>query len=159
WQNRDGFVLPVVRILAQAAGSPWRGALPPEDASVAARSRWRAAWLRAMRGGVSIAVLLAVLRRRAEPDAGSAPPGHGVSGMGLDQWLAGLPERFADPLGRVAVHAGAALLAAWIANVVLLAFWHAWVAAEQDQLLEHDPPTGTTGGQRAFAAAAMLIVT
>ena len=60
WRNRDGFVLPVVRILARAAESPWCEALPPEHDNINHRSRWRVGWLRATRWPVAVAISLAV---------------------------------------------------------------------------------------------------
>jgi hypothetical protein len=154
WQNRDEFVLPVVRILASAADSAWGDALPPDHDNIKKRSRWRVAWLKGTRWLVPLAVAFAVVRRSAELDAIRAGMGNALNGIGIGQWLARLPHALAT----LSVHGGAALLCAWIAYLILLAFWHAWVSAEQDQLLEHNPPNGVTVGLRVFGAAAMLLV-
>jgi hypothetical protein len=154
WQNRDGFVLPVVHVLARTANSPWRHALPFKHAGIDERSRWRVAWLRGTRWLAPVAVLVAVVQRSAELDAIQARMGNALNGIGVGQWLSRLPRSLAT----LTVDGGAAILCAWIAYLTLLAFWHAWVRAEQDAVLEHKPPYGVTVGLRVFAAAAMLIV-
>jgi hypothetical protein len=154
WQNRDGFVLPVVHILARTANSRWRNALPFKHAGIDDRSRWRVAWLRWTRWLVPVGVLVAVVQRGAELDVVQARMGNALNFIGVGQWLSRLPRSLAT----LSVHGGTAILCAWIAYLTLLAFWHAWVRAEQDQVLEHKPPHGVTVGLRVFAAAAMLIV-
>jgi hypothetical protein len=153
WQNRDGFVLPVVRILAAAAGSAWCEALPPEHVNINERSRWRVAWLTGVRWLVPLVVMLAVVQRAAELDAIRAGIGNVLNEIGIGQWLTRLPHS----LTTLIVRAGAPLLSAWIAYLILRAFWHAWVNEEQNQLLEHHPPSGITVGLRVFAAAVMLV--
>lgn len=49
WQNRDCFVLPILRILTGVAQSAWRHLLPLETENIVARSFWRTGWLRAVR--------------------------------------------------------------------------------------------------------------
>ena len=154
WDNRDGFVLPIVRILASTADSRWRGALPPEYVNVNERARWRVAWLTGARWLVPTAVVLGVLQRGAEMDAVRTGVGEALNAIGIGQWFERIPHAWTS----TGLHGGAALLAAWIGYRIMLAVWHAWVSTEQDQLLEHNPPGGLTTGVWVFGGTVMLIV-
>jgi hypothetical protein len=154
WQNRDGFVLPVVRILAREAQSTWCDALPPEHRNIDRRSRWRVAWLRTTRWLVPAAIALAVLQRASELERARASAGDALISIGIGEWLARIPHAWVP----ITVLGGAALLAAWIAYQLVRAFWRAWVSAEQDVLLDHNPPEGATIGLYVFGAAVLLLL-
>ncbi len=154
WQNRDGFVLPVVRILAHAAQSTWCKALPPEHVNINRRSRWRVGWLRATRWPVAVAMAFAVLQRAEELERARGSAGDALSSMGFGEWLGRVPHAWMP----ISVLAGAALLSAGVAYLIVLVLWRTWVSAEQNALLDHDAPTGVTTGLYVFGAAVMLLL-
>jgi hypothetical protein len=153
WQNLDGFVLPVVRILARAAQSRWCDALPPEHVNINERSRWRVGWLRATRWPVAVAIALAVLQRAEELERARGSAGDAMSTLGIGEWLGRIPHAWME----IGVLGGAALLSAWIAYSIVVIVWRAWVGAEQAALLEHNAPNGTTVGLYLFGSAVMLL--
>jgi hypothetical protein len=158
WDNRDGFVLPVVRLLAEEAGSAWLGRLPrrgPDGREAGAdRSRWRTGWLRAARWLIPLPWALVALTRGPDLETlrlwavGSGDP------LGAGRWLAWVPPAtwvFAFRWGAVAA-------AAWLSYRIALAAWLAWTRAEQDVTLRQDPPEGVSAGLRLFGLATTAVL-
>ncbi len=156
WQNRDGFVLPVVRILARAAHSPWCEALPPEPKhdNVNQRSRWRVRWLRVTRWPVAVAMALAVLQRGEELERARGSAGDALSTVGIGESLGRIPHAWVQ----MSMLGAAALLSAWVAYLIVLTLWRTWVRAEQDALLDDDSLTGVTARLYVFGTAVMLLL-
>jgi hypothetical protein len=150
WDNRDGFVLPVVRLLAEEAGSTWLGRLPqrgPDGREAGAgRSRWRTRWLRAARWLIPLPWALVALTRGPDLETlrlwavGSGDP------LGAGRWLVWVP----PATWAFAFRWGAAAAAAWLSYRIALAAWLAWTRAEQDLTLRQGPPEGVSVGLRLF---------
>jgi hypothetical protein len=153
WENRDGFVLPVVRILTETAGSAWRAMLPPDQPNINRRSRWRVGWLRATRWPVAIATALATFQRAEELEQARGSAGNVMNAWNIAGWLDRVPGGWM-PIG---VLIGAVVLSAWIAHLIVEIVWRAWVKAEQNALLDHEPPSGTSPGLYAFATSVWLL--
>ena len=154
WQNRDGFALPVVRILAETARSAWTSLLPPESADATARSRWRTGWLRAARWAAPLAGLLVGLRKGPELEAMRQEVIGAGDVLGIAGWLAWVPA----PSWTLAFRWGVVAAASWVAYRILLATWHAWVRAEQDQALRQREAAKIPFGLRLYGFAVTLVI-
>jgi hypothetical protein len=139
--NRDGFVLPVVRLLAEEAGSTWLGRLrsrgPDGREAGADRSR---GWLRAARWLIPLPWALVALTRGPDLETlrlwavGSGDP------FGGGRWLSWVP----PATWAFAFRWGAVAAAAWLSYRIALAAWLAWTRAEQDLTLRQGPPKGVS---------------
>lgn len=154
WQNRDGFALPVVRILAETARSAWTSLLPPESADATVRSRWRTGWLRAARWAAPLAGLLVGLRKGPELDAMRLEVIGAGDVLGIAGWLTWVPASS----WTLAFRWGVVAAASWVAYRILLATWHAWVRAEQDQALRQRAAAGIPFGLRLYGFAVTLVI-
>lgn len=159
WDNRDGFVLPVVRLLAEEAGSGWLGRLPgrgPDGREAGAdRSRWRTGWLRTVRWLIPLPWALVALTRAPDLETlrlwavGSGDP------LGAGRWLAWVP----PATWAFAFRWGAVAAASWLSYRIALAAWLAWTRAEQDVTLRQGPPEGVSAGLRLFGLATTAVLT
>jgi hypothetical protein len=132
WDNLDGFVLRVVRVCAQTAGSPWQATLPAETTCVDDRAAWRVSFLRLARwvtGSVWLSLFVLVWRRYGE----RIPLPFDV--------LSWLPV-WTQSAVRFTVLAALISLGALLISAVLRWPWTLWVRAEQELILAHDHPTG-----------------
>lgn len=154
WQNRDGFVLPVVRILAETARSAWTTLLPPESADATARSRWRTGWLRAARWAAPLAGLLVGLRKGPELEAMRLEVMGAGDVLGIAGWLTWVPASS----WTLAFRWGVVAAASWAAYRILLAAWHAWVRAEQEQSLRQRAAARIAFGLRLYGFAVTLVI-
>jgi len=129
WDNRDGFVLRVVRVCAETAHSPWMGALPGESDFVDTRAAWRVGFLRIARWSTSLTwlVLGALLWFRHQA---SLPVPFDLPG-----WLPAAPVR-------LALFAALIALAMWATSRAHRWLWSWWVHAEQEAVLAHGQPGG-----------------
>ncbi len=132
WENRDGFVLRVVRVCAETAKSPWRGALPDVSNIVDKRAAWRIEFLQMARwsSGLTWLVLGAFLWARYHE---SIPVPFDVAG-----WLPAGFVRFAQLFAFI-------VLAMWSTSGALWWLWSWWVLEEQNSVLGHvQPDEGST---------------
>ena len=153
--NRDGFVLPVVRLLAEEAGSTWLGRLrsrgPDGREAGADRSR---GWLRAARWLIPLPWALVALTRGPDLETlrlwavGSGDP------FGGGRWLSWVP----PATWAFAFRWGAVAAAAWLSYRIALAAWLAWTRAEQDLTLRQGPPKGVSAGLRLFGLATTAVL-
>jgi hypothetical protein len=153
-ENRDGFALPIVRILADTARSAWRNRLPPETENADARSRWRTGWLRAARWAVPLASLLAGLQRGSDLEAIRLTVVGAGDVLGVATWFSWVPSSSWAFAFRWAVVAASS----WVAYRILLAIWHAWVRVEQDQALRQRTPGDVPTGLRLFGLSVALVI-
>jgi hypothetical protein len=129
WSNMDGFVLRVVRLCAETAGSPWTKRLPAEDPLLDARADWRVKWLRWARW--SAAITLATFSIPLWVEFGDVP-----LPWTLPTWLPAI----AQVAIRYTALAGAILAAIWLSGRILRFIWELWVRFEQKKALAHDSP-------------------
>lgn len=134
WENLDGFVLPLVRVCADVAESPWLSSLPPDSdtAGSRARARWRVTFLRWGRWLNALVWL-------------------GILAVAAPRYAARLPLPFPTPKWLPASGAASARLftlsalvavAGSCAYVLMRWPWRLWVRAEQQGVLKHERPNG-----------------
>jgi hypothetical protein len=136
WQNRDGFVLPVLDILSRAAGASWRARLLRPESDVAAQSEWRVRCLKAMQWVVVPPFLFVGLERAADLENVRRAIAVACKTAGITKLFAWVPNSLWAPAFRW----GAVVAVAWIAWRVLRAVWDQWVCAEQQQVLRNQKP-------------------
>ena len=138
WENLDGFVLPLVRVCAEIAESPWLSSLPPEtdSAGLCARARWRVSFLRWGRWLNALTWL-------------------GILAVAAPTYAARLPMPFASPKwlppsgaasARLLAVTALVTVASWCSYILMRWPWQLWVRAEQEQALKHERPTGWPWG-------------
>jgi len=149
WENRDGFVLPVVRTLAEKAQSGWRNSLLAERKNIGDRSRWRSRWLTSVRWLVPAIFLLAGSWGSGLDSVGQ----NLVAALSLPKWLSWVPL----PAWKGAFRWTVVALCAWTAYRILLAIWHEWVRREQDRVLQGADLERTPTGLRLFALAVTYV--
>jgi hypothetical protein len=132
WDNRDGFVLRVVRICAETARSTWGKALP-DDRDIDTRGAWRVLYLRIARvfSCISWLVVGALLwgRREMLPELLSSLP----------VWVP-WPEWLYDLLSWPTTFLALVAAGMWAWYRAQRWIWSKWVASEQDAVLAHERP-------------------
>ncbi len=159
WENRDGFVLRLTRILSDKAGSCWHGVLPEVSRKVDLRSRWRARWRNVGWGVVLFSWLVAfyvvitptslfwLWVTGAFPDWLRAWP----FGMG---WFE--PESL---IGLEGIRWSLILLLTYLTFRVPAVFLHSWARTEQNQILGGGKlGKKDLGGLILFYASVVVIV-
>jgi hypothetical protein len=129
WANVDGFVLPVVRVCAETAQSPWKDALPPATSYVGERAAWRVGFLQlASRVTVLAWVVIGVVLYTRYQERIPLP-------FDLPDWL---PEE----AGRTVLLITLAFLGMQASTTVLRWLWSGWAREEQRMVLAHLLPVG-----------------
>jgi hypothetical protein len=129
WDNLDGFVLRIVRLCAETAGSAWHKDLPPVDPQLDERSAWRVSWLRLARTTVAIIIGTAAVPLWFEYRLTPLP-------FELPAWLPSVTEVAV----RLALVAGVTVGLVWCGAGLVRLIWHAWVRVEQEKTVAHEPP-------------------
>jgi hypothetical protein len=131
WDNRDGFVLRVVRVFAETAQSPWRDALPRVSGLADQRAAWRVGFLRIARWttGILWLVLGALIWHQTSIEVL----------FKLPTWLT--PAWFPAALGQRALFVAVIALVIWASSSILRWVWSLWVHSEQQAVLAHKLPS------------------
>ncbi|WP_157088589.1 transposase [Bradyrhizobium jicamae] len=134
WDNRDGFVLRVVRVCAETAQSPWKDALPRISGFVDQRAAWRVRFLRIARWTTSVLWLIlgALIWHQMSTEVSFKFP----------IWLA--PAWLPAALGLPALLVALIVLAIWASSSILRWVWNLWVCSEQEAVLAHQPAREVT---------------
>ena len=134
WDNRDGFVLRLVRVCAETAKSPWRDALPRISGFADRRAAWRVSFLRIARWTAGI--LWLVLGASIWHQMSIQEP------FRLTTWL--VPAWFPAPLGQRLLFVAAIALVIWASFSVLRWAFSLWARSEQEAVLAHGLPGEAT---------------
>jgi hypothetical protein len=146
WDNRDEFVLRVVRVCAETARSPWAFLLPPDSDLVDDRSRWRVTFLQAARwtAGSTWIVLGAFLLARHQASV-TIP-------FDRPTWLP-------TELVRPALLVAGITSAMWATSGLLRWLWSWWIRKEQEAVLAREQPEGRANYRLVCVGMGMIVWT
>lgn len=152
WRSIDGFVIPLIRCLAETAESPLAAHLPDETESVPARARRRLRWLVTARALVALIAVGYLLWRWSElSKLGAQLRDRVPSSLGFARFIE-TPGQISSATASI-IGASIVLLAAWIGYAVVRYFWWRWAQSEQRLVASHSEPAGRPAAFWVFAMA------